>query len=170
MFEPFLQASKSITRNFGGTGLGLSIVKHLLEQMGSKIVIDSEVGKGTRFYFDIKYATAELEVDLADTTEEKEVDIDQLKILLAEDNAMNILFMKKLLSTWNTQIEIAENGEEAVRLATENDFNVILMDLNMPVMDGYAATKMIRKIADPNKSNVHIIALTASASDEVREK
>lgn len=170
IFEPFLQASKSITRNFGGTGLGLSIVKHLLEQMGSKIVIDSEAGKGTRFYFDIKYATAELEVDLADTTEEKEVDIDQLKILLAEDNAMNILFMKKLLSTWNAQIEIAENGEEAVRLATENDFNVILMDLNMPVMDGYAATKMIRKIADPNKSNVHIIALTASASDEVREK
>lgn len=170
IFEPFLQASKSITRNFGGTGLGLSIVKHLLEQMGSKIVIDSEVGKGTRFYFDIKYATTELNANSRIHIQEKEVNIDQLKILLAEDNAMNILFMKKLLSTWNTQIVIAENGEEAVRLATENYFDVILMDLNMPVMDGYTATKMIREIEDSAKSNVHIIALTASASDEVRDK
>lgn len=170
IFEPFLQASKSITRNFGGTGLGLSIVKHLLEQMGSKIMIDSEVGKGTRFYFDIKYATTELVANPIKEVKQKEVNIDQLKILLAEDNAMNILFMKKLLSSWNTQIVVAENGEEAFRLANENYFDVILMDLNMPVMDGYAATKMIREIVDSTKSNVHIIALTASASDEVREK
>nr|WP_068887560.1 ATP-binding protein [Pedobacter panaciterrae] len=170
IFEPFLQASKSTTRNFGGTGLGLSIVKHLLEQMGSKIMIDSEVGKGTRFYFDLKYATTELETSSTSEVSEKEVSIDQLRILLAEDNAMNILFMKKLLSTWNAQIVIAENGQEAFRLAEENYFDVILMDLNMPVMDGYEATKMIRKIVDSTKSNVHIIALTASASDEVRER
>jgi len=170
IFEPFLQASESVTRNFGGTGLGLSIVKYLLQMKDSNIMVESIPKEGTHFYFDINYPITSLQIpESEDTSETQLVDISTLRILLAEDNPMNIFFMKKLFRNWNLPVTIAENGEEAVRLIEEQEFDLVLMDLNMPVMDGYEAIQLIRKMKDPTKSNLNIIALTASTSDEVMD-
>lgn len=94
----------------------------------------------------------------------------KLKILLAEDNQLSIFFMKKLFAQWGVHATIVENGQQAIESLAENDYTVILMDMNMPVMDGYEATLNIRQLADPEKANIHIIALTASESDSSRKE
>lgn len=168
IFEPFAQASKTITRQFGGTGLGLAIVKHLLLLHNSAIKVESKVNKGTRFYFDIEFpmVAESMHADKSLTSSARNTGLNKLKLLLAEDNAMNILFMKKLLSNWNIEAVIAENGLEVVERVKMEDYDVILMDLHMPLMNGLEAAKTIRKLNDLRKSQIYIIALTASVSAE----
>ena len=168
IFEPFAQASKTITRQFGGTGLGLAIVKHLLLLHNSAIEVESKINIGTHFYFDIDFPLVDESIYEIDSTvsPSQKVELNELKLLLAEDNAMNILFMRKLLSNWNINTAIAENGQEVIDRLNEDDYDVILMDLHMPVMNGLEATKKIRKLKDLRKSRIHIIALTASVSAE----
>lgn len=169
IFEPFSQASRNTTRKYGGTGLGLAIVKHLLRLHHSDIHLESELNAGARFYFDIDYPLSEKQPVLlpASNTRTEFLDISQLKVLLAEDNLMNILFMKKLFSKWGLELVVAENGAEAVKLLEENSFDLVLMDLQMPVMNGYEATVKIRQLEDPVKSSIYIIALTASVSSDI---
>jgi signal transduction histidine kinase/CheY-like chemotaxis protein len=168
IFKPFAQASKNTTRNYGGTGLGLAIAKHLTDQFNSEIQLTSELNKGTTFFFDINFKITEKSIPISDHENSIKPELNQLKVLLAEDNEMNILFMKKLLSKWNINtVDIATNGIEAVDLVEKNDYDVILMDIHMPHMDGFQATKKIRKLTDTKKSNIHIIVLTASVADEI---
>ncbi|RZL50556.1 MAG: response regulator [Pedobacter sp.] len=172
IFESFSQASSSTTRMYGGTGLGLAIVKNLLELHHSKIVIKSEVGKGTSFEFEINYKLHNLEIDAQQTndTKTKQMDISDLNILVAEDNQMNILLMRKLLAKWNIKPDFAANGAEAVDAFKVKNYDLILMDIHMPTMDGYEATSIIRGDADHIKSQIPIIALTASVALDVRNK
>lgn len=172
VFEPFQQATASTTRKFGGTGLGLAIVKQLVEMFGSQIWAESQLGKGTKFHFSIR-----LQLDkqkLPDTQgsapEAAEISLSSLRILLAEDNMMNIYFMKQLFKRWNISADIAENGAEVLDLLATNDYDVVLMDMHMPVMDGVQATQEIRKLTNPLKATVYIIALTASVSDQVQKR
>lgn len=169
IFEPFIQASKNTTRKYGGTGLGLSIVKHLLTLHGSKIYLESELNKGAKFSFDIDYQEAVSNKDplKVNLISDDLSDISGLRILLAEDNQMSILFMKKLLSKWGVVLAVAENGEEVIKALNEYDYDVILMDIHMPVMNGYEATKLIRKMDEVSKSKIYIVALTASVSVDV---
>jgi signal transduction histidine kinase/CheY-like chemotaxis protein len=165
LFQPFTQASTSITRQFGGTGLGLVISKKILEIMGSTINCTSVLGKGSTFYF-------ELELEVADTID-KETDqqnhgfeLSGKKILLVEDTVFNVLFATQLLEHWHAIVDVAENGKEAVDMMRDNTYDLVLMDLQMPVMDGYTATVKIREF----NSTTPIIALTASATNDVRKK
>jgi len=170
IFDPFVQASESTTRYFGGTGLGLPIVKQLLRHFESEIYMESTTGLGTNFYFEIDFETISLtETVVSNKRINDQINIDDLRILLAEDNKINVLFMKKLFAKWNLEITVAGNGKEAIQLLTENQYDVILMDINMPVMDGLEATKYIRKMIGW-QSQIHIIALTAEVSPEMENE
>lgn len=173
IFDSFSQASTSTTRTYGGTGLGLAIVKNLLELHHSEIKTKSEVNVGTSFEFEIVYNFFESSHNLSSQTNLQSVenmDISNLKILIAEDNQMNILLMRKLLAKWNIKPDFAANGSEAVAAFKVNNYDLILMDIHMPIMDGYEASKMIRSETDDVKAKIPIIALTASVALDVRNK
>jgi signal transduction histidine kinase/ActR/RegA family two-component response regulator len=173
VFDSFTQASTSTTRNYGGTGLGLTIVKNLLELHESPISIQSTLNVGTSFTFQISFNLFDLDEDTSldkPNMVNEEMNLSNLKILIAEDNQMNILLMRKLLSKWNINPDFAENGSEALASFEINDYDLILMDIHMPIMDGYETTKMIRSHTDHAKANIPIIALTASVAMDLRHK
>jgi len=170
LFQSFSQADASTTKKYGGTGLGLSISKQLVELMDGKIWCESQEGVGSRFIFEI-----ELPLGNRDNIEQistKQIDIQRIAtlknshILLVEDNKINQEIILGLLKNSGIIIDIANNGEEAVERFKESEYELILMDLQMPIMDGYQATKIIR---DSNKK-IPIIALTANAMREDIEK
>ncbi|TZF84109.1 response regulator [Pedobacter sp. BS3] len=164
IFQPFSQAYQNITRKYGGTGLGLAIVRHLLDLHNSPIELISQPQQGSTFRFKIDYKLAEQpkHEESEITIETEKPDLSALKVLIAEDNDINILFMRKLLKTWQLTPVFAHNGLEALNAVKEDDFDLLLMDIHMPVMDGYEATRLIRQIPDKRKSGIPIIALTAS--------
>jgi len=160
IFEPFTQESITTTRQFGGTGLGLAIVKRLLELQGARINLTSEINVGTEFYFALEFAVPTDTMVMPEepvksavaSVDRSEVQLANLQILIAEDNPVNVMLMKKLFSKWNITPVVAENGERAVELLMYGNFDIILMDLQMPILDGFEASKAIRKLADPKKS------------------
>ncbi|MFA6137555.1 MAG: ATP-binding protein [Sulfurimonas sp.] len=166
LFNAFSQADGSTTRKYGGTGLGLSISKQLIELMGGKIWIESEEGIGSSFIFEIELEKAmDNSLTQADETQAVATDISVLegnKILLVEDNTTNQEIIVGLLENSGIIIDIANNGQKAVEKFKENHYALILMDVQMPIMDGYEATKIIRE----NNAEIPIIALTANAMKE----
>ncbi|MGV3508147.1 MAG: ATP-binding protein, partial [Sphingobacteriaceae bacterium] len=170
IFEPFTQASSSTTRKFGGTGLGLAIVKRLLSMFNSNIDLESIPERGSTFSFAITFKRDKEKVLTPDISSEIAYDLSDLKILVAEDNQMNRLLLTKVLARWNNSPVFALNGLEAVEKVKESNYDLVLMDLHMPLMNGYEATKAIRNIADPVKSAIRIIALTASVSSNLNNK
>lgn len=168
VFERFTQASSSTTREFGGTGLGLSIIKRLLELQGVEIKVKSELGKGSTFYFEQRYRKGNAHFVRPVSLDEGDLEkkLEGRSVLLVEDNPMNVMVAEKFLKRWKMNIDNAENGQVAVDKVAHNYYDVILMDLQMPVMDGYKATMEIRGTKNP----VPIIALTASALLKVQEK
>ena len=173
IFEPFIQESITTTRQYGGTGLGLAIVKRLLELQGLHMKVASKVGEGSEFSFNMEFPVSTEVMGIGPDKDPLFSNIDglgQLRMLIAEDNPVNILLMKKLLAKWNIVPTIAENGERVIEILKYGNFDIILMDLQMPVMNGFDATKEIRKLADPKKSGIPIIALTASALFDIKEQ
>ena len=161
LFESFMQEDKSVSRRFGGTGLGMSITKQLVTMMSGSITVESEKNVGTTFFIEIPFEVGE---DLAHTIEEfQAVDATVLKgkrILLVEDNEMNRLVATATLSGYAPIITEAVNGQEAIDALASHPFDLVLMDMQMPVMDGLRATRAIR--GDLNLA-IPIIALTANA-------
>ncbi|TDI79298.1 MAG: response regulator [Bacteroidetes bacterium] len=165
IFEIFSQASLQINRKFGGTGLGLSIVKNLLELMGSKIQLESQLGKGSKFWFDINFAISEEYQDKNPNNIIYDVDylaLENRDILIVEDNKINQMITKKILEKNKMRCLVADNGKDAIALVKEHNFDVVLMDIHMPGISGIEATREIRKF---NKK-LPIIALTAVTIDE----
>ncbi len=162
IFESFTQIKSVLTRNTGGTGLGLAIVKRLLQLYGSDIGVESELNKGSKFYFSLNLKCSN-KINLPENKQFKITD--NKKILLVEDNAVNAMVAQKLLQNWGLNIETAANGQIAVEACQNEKFDVILMDLHMPVMDGFTATKTIREYSGPNKF-APIFALTADVMGE----
>ncbi|MEL7006525.1 MAG: ATP-binding protein, partial [Bacteroidota bacterium] len=176
IFDTFTQADESVTRRYGGTGLGLSIVKQLIELQDGKISVTSKVDKGTTFTFLIPYGTGQIadliqpENDSRGTRSTPKHSFPNLKVLLVEDNDINRLYALNILKKWNCIIEGAENGYIALEKLKSNDYDIILMDIQMPIMDGYEATKKIRNNFSEPKKNIPIIALTANAIKGDNEK
>ncbi|MBI3142958.1 MAG: response regulator [Bacteroidetes bacterium] len=170
IFEKFSQATATTTREFGGTGLGLSITKKLLELMGTNIKLESELGKGTTFCFDLEMGVAVADKTKALATKDHEIfsSLKGLNVLVVDDNKTNILIAKKFLHKWEINVESAADGAQACELVAKHHFDLVLMDLQMPVMDGLTATSHIRAMAG-SKSLVPIIALTASAMNEEKQ-
>ncbi|MCK5539213.1 MAG: response regulator, partial [Bacteroidales bacterium] len=181
LFKSFSQANTSTTRKYGGTGLGLTICKNLLEMMDSDILVESQPGFGTIFIFNISLEVPE-DKTLISSAEQKLINFEQTAdlnkpqipsyqgeiVLLVEDNSFNQMVARELLEMIGLKVDIANNGQEAVIMNQSKTYDLILMDIQMPVMDGFEATKAIQQ----NKSNQKppIIAMTAHALSGDREK
>ena len=166
IFEPFTQAYPETTRKYGGTGLGLAITKNLVELQGGKISVKSSPGYGSKFTFTVTYKKSEEEeMAKSDHGLAKPLykDLGNVKVLLAEDNEVNQLLARSILMYWGVEARIANTGNEVMELMKTEDFDVILMDIQMPDKNGLEATQEIRMLADERKKHVPIIALTANA-------
>lgn len=159
VFEKFTQANDFTSRKYGGTGLGLSISSKLLELMNAQFSLESEEGKGSTFSFELCLPFINTCQKETPTKENETYDLKGIKVLLTEDNEFNSIVATTFLEDWNIQVDTAFNGKEAVEKALQNDYHLILMDLQMPIMNGYDAAKEILKI----KPHLPIVALTASA-------
>ena len=171
IFEVFMQATNETTRKYGGSGLGLSIVKQLVEQQNGRIRVESGVGTGSVFSFNIVFGKNTKPQHVEPERPENELPaVGDLKILLVEDNKLNQVLAKTALTSWNWQVEIAENGLVAIEKLKQQDFDLILMDIQLPEMDGYEATRYIRAEFTGGKRLTPIIAVTAHAMPNEEKK
>lgn len=165
IFESFSQADESVTRRYGGSGLGLTIARQLVELQNGRIEVQSQEHIGSTFTVHIPYAVGSTRVSKQTPHIANHVDVTtrNVRVLLVEDNDINRLYAKSILQTWKCNTDIAENGLIAIEKLKSNTYDVILMDVQMPVMDGYEATKAIRMMPQPGGSTP-IVALTANAT------
>jgi signal transduction histidine kinase/HPt (histidine-containing phosphotransfer) domain-containing protein len=174
IFAPFTQADASMTRGYGGSGLGLAITSHLVHLMGGRIWVESQLGQGSTFLFTVKLALPPGAATAAETARGDGMSRQappartppaarSLRILLAEDNPANQKVGRYILQRHGHRVEVAGNGQEAVARVSGEDFDLVLMDVQMPTMDGFRATAAIRALADPRKATLPIVAMTAHA-------
>jgi CheY-like chemotaxis protein len=167
IFENFQQATSGTARLYGGTGLGLSIVKQLVEPQGGSINVKSKIDEGSTFSFILSFLKTKENVELEAEIVELDTEIKNIKILVVEDIALNQLLMKTLLDDFGFERDIASNGKIAIEKLQTKSYDIILMDLQMPEMNGFEATEYIRNIM---KSDIPIIALTADVTTVDLEK
>jgi PAS domain S-box-containing protein len=161
IFENFQQATSGTSRLFGGTGLGLAIVKQLVGAQGGSIVVKSKIDEGSTFSFTLCFLKTNAQAELEQGEEEPDIEVKNIKVLVVEDIALNQLLMKTLLDDFGFERDIANNGKIAIEKLQTKSYDVILMDLQMPEMNGFEATEFIRKKMN---SKIPIIALTADVT------
>ena len=171
-FEAFSRERTSTESGIQGTGLGLSIVKRTCDLLGATLDVKSEVGKGTEFKigYSLKIASKPENSKKNQKVLLTQNNLIGKKVLLVEDNKLNQQIANEILKSFGLNIEIADNGAAAVDLATKNDYDLILMDIQMPIMNGYIATNKIRIIPDTKKATTPIIAMTANAFDDDKRR
>jgi CheY-like chemotaxis protein len=168
IFDQFTQADEKTTRKYGGTGLGLTISQKLVALMGGELRVESKYNKGSRFYFDLMLPVhaGKEKAYINDKAPADNSKLKGLKVLIAEDNPINMMIASRFLDKWGVEYLKARNGLEAISLFGEHVFDVILMDLEMPEMDGYGALNEIRK----TNAKIPAIAFTAAVFENMREK
>lgn len=172
IFEAFTQASSSTTRKFGGTGLGLAIVKRLIDLHGSKIRVTSTLNEGTIFEFVLKFTAVEEKVlDYAGQLKSTKKSLQNASILVAEDNPVNQVLIRKFLKKWNAgNVMVVSDGQEAIEELERGDFDLVLLDIQMPVLDGFSVAKWIRENKDSNKAKIPILVLSAASYHEIKDE
>ena len=169
IFDPFSQADNSTTRRFGGTGLGLTISSRIVGLMGGKIWVKSEVGQGSTFHFTSRFKVLSKGVEAAPVPPSAAPCAQGLRILVAEDNAINRLVATRILELAGQSVVVVENGQEALSALEKAVFDIVLMDVQMPVMDGFEATALIRAKEKTSGKHMPIVAMTAHAMKGDRE-
>ncbi|MET0013000.1 MAG: ATP-binding protein [Sedimenticola sp.] len=162
IFSPFMQLDESVAREHGGTGLGLSISQHLLQLMGSSLQLESREGKGSRFFFELPYDKCQGAPHVAHVISEERENSRAARILVAEDDKINQILVKDFLARLGHEMTVVENGQEVLEAIARDQFDIILMDISMPVMDGVEATVRLRE----DGVDIPIIALTANIYKE----
>ncbi len=171
IFESFKQAGTDITRKYGGTGLGLAITKKLLELQNSEIFVESRVGKGSKFHFSLNFLKSKIKPEHKPVeTEESYKQLEGLYILVAEDNEINFVIAKELLEKCGVKVDHAKDGKVAIDMISKINYDLVLMDLHMPELNGYEASKIIRTSENVKNKNIPIIALTASVIVDIQQK
>ncbi|HEX5364394.1 MAG TPA: DAHL domain-containing protein [Gallionella sp.] len=173
IFEAFSQADASVTRQYGGTGLGLAIASQLVTAMGGQLGVESEVGRGSVFGFEVEFSISDaalVESGAMVSHPSLPTAMMGMNVLLAEDNAVNQKLAITLLERWGNRVTLANNGREAVELSREQSFDVILMDIQMPEMGGFEATRLIREREARSGRYTPIVAMTANAASEDRQR
>jgi signal transduction histidine kinase/ActR/RegA family two-component response regulator len=164
VFDSFTQADTETTRKYGGTGLGLAISKYIVDKMGGELQVESEEGKGSSFYFSIDFKINAKKAYVNEASLKELAGLAGLRILLAEDNPINMLVAKRFLQKWKLVVDEAVNGVEAVELFKKNKYDLLLIDLEMPEMDGSEAVAHIRKL----DKEIPIVAFTAAVYDDMQ--
>lgn len=169
IFDEFVQADNRVSNTYGGTGLGLSISKFLVELMGGNLKVASTIGKGSVFQFELIFERVNLQSSEAELIDpiDKPNKLEQIKVLLVDDNNVNRKIAARFLKKWNMQVTEAADGQEAYNLTENSTFDVILMDLQMPIMDGYEAAEKIIARNRTKKIYTPILAVTADTKDDV---
>lgn len=170
IFDLFIQEEKSTSSKYGGSGLGLTISKRLLELMESDLEVESAQGKGSKFYFSLVLPSKATTTNVSNDLELAEYPTLKGNVLVVEDNAFNLSIVTDFLESWGCTVSTAKNGKEALKLLTPNSFQMILMDLQMPVMDGFEAVKRIRNKDHQYYKDVPVFALTADMMSATKEK
>jgi CheY-like chemotaxis protein len=171
IFEPFMQAHVAITRTHGGTGLGLSICRELITMMGGELKVDSEAGNGSCFSFELPFAISSSKLNQSTVAQDLNYQsLGNRYVLVAEDVELNQYLVRHIMESWGFTVDVVNNGREAVAMVQKNKYDLVLMDIQMPEMDGIEATRAIRKLSDPVKSATPIVALTANALKGDSEK
>jgi len=171
IFNVFSQANNKIASTFGGTGLGLAICKKLIELKGGTLKMNSVLGKGTVFSFCLSFETSPYQT-LPEVTQTNFLNTETLqgmKVLVAEDNNINILVLKRFLEKWGVLTTVVLNGKDALEAIEQQQFDLVLMDIHMPVMNGEEATKIIRANSNTTISQLPVVALTATASVDAQQ-
>lgn len=175
IFQGFTQASADISRRFGGTGLGLSISNKILKVMGSQMKVKSKEGVGSTFYFEVDMPLSarneeEQKKKIQEDKDKQTFRLDGKNVLLADDNDINVMITENILKKWGAVVTVAENGKEAWEKIQQQDFDIVLMDLNMPVMSGFETVELVRKMPDEKYQKMPIIAFSASDMDDRDKK
>jgi signal transduction histidine kinase/HPt (histidine-containing phosphotransfer) domain-containing protein/ActR/RegA family two-component response regulator len=183
IFEKFSQADSSTSRKYGGTGLGLAISRSLIQMMGGSLTVSSQPGQGSRFLIDLWLPQTQSETVMAPSTLDHQLPPQERtpsvaghdvifhgQVLLAEDNETNLIVAQAWLEKAGLKVQTAENGEEALRLIEQQHFDIVLMDCQMPVVDGFAATKMLRQQELGSGRHLTVIAVTANAMEGDKER
>lgn len=171
IFEPFMQAHVAITRTHGGTGLGLSICRELITMMGGELKVESISGKGSSFSFELPFAISSSKLNQSTVAQDLNYQsLGNRYVLVAEDVELNQYLVRHIMESWGFTVDVVSNGREAVNKIQENKYDLVLMDIQMPEMDGMEATRAIRQLSDPVKAAIPIVALTANALKGDSEK
>lgn len=171
IFKAFNQGSEDINIRYAGTGLGLSICQRVISMLGGKLQVQSKEGEGSEFSFRLEFPVATCDEEEKKNTPLLEVpDPKGIKLLLVEDNKINVMVAQKNLENWGVEFDIANDGSQAVALVQQNDYDLVLMDLQMPIMDGFQAANVIRNLPDEKYRSLPIIALTAASEQYYQEK
>ncbi len=164
IFDTFVQEDSSISRNFGGSGLGLPISQSLVAIMGGELKLESELGQGSFFHFELELQKIdERSIKNENDVAKESIDLKKIKILVAEDNDMNQLLIHSLLTKMNADFQVVHNGQEAINILKKETFDIVLMDIQMPVMDGLTAFRIIK---DELKLSIPVVALSANVSQK----